>query len=143
MKVFAPKAKLETPVVKFVGDAITAVPPVVHSPFPITGLVAVNVPLSAQTVSSGPALATLGVLFVIFTSSEAVQLAELTVQVKVFTPAPNPLTVVLFNVGIANTPAPACNVHKPVSPPCGAFPVNVALSAQIVASAPAFTVTFS
>ena len=119
-KVLVPVLKPVTPLLNNVGVVIVDVPVVrVHKPLPMNGSLPSKVVLELHIFWSIPADAVVGTLFVMVTSSEAVQPFIVTVQRKIFVLGLNPDTKVVFNVISAIVEEPTVCVHTP--PPEAGF----------------------
>jgi hypothetical protein len=130
--VLVPTLRFVTPEVGEPGVVTIPVPAVtVHAPVPTAAVLPARVAVVAQTVWSGPALATVGAVeLVMFTRSvEAGQGAFVMLHWNVFKPGLKPVTVDVGELGVVTVDVPAVTVHEPV-PVITPFPASVAVVPQ-------------
>jgi len=108
----------------------------VQVPVPAPGLVPLKVAIPLEVAMSNPALM-VNELFVMITLSELTHPLLLSVQRKVFTPLPRPVTEVLFEVELLMLAVPLCKVQTPELATPAKFPVRTASPAQTDWSRPA------
>lgn len=132
-RVFVPVSNVVTCDVFSVGVVTIPVPAItVHTPVPTSGLLAFNVKVEAHKFCDTPALAAVGraSTIIAIVELEAVQGRFEIVHAKTLVPKPNPVIVVLGNVGFVIIPVPETNVHKPV-PTVGVFAVIIVVDVVI------------
>jgi len=140
--VFAPTESPVTPDVGFPG-VVTELPPAitVQVPAPVVGVFPARFVDVEQTVTSGPALATVGDAsrVIVTVSLDEGHVPLLMVHTKVFAPTLNPVTPEVGLPAVVTDALPTITVQAPV-PTAGAFPARVALVAQTDWSGPAAAV---
>jgi len=136
----APFVKPVTPLWRLLIDVMLAEPKVDQAPEPWTGWVAFKLAVVPQTVWSVPAVeATM--LLVISTSDVLVHKPWLTVQRKLFTPKPKPLTLLNAVDGLDTVALPPFRTLQTPLPIVGTVACKVPLPLQLVLAKPAFAIT--
>src|SRR5260221_435242 len=134
MNEFAPTLRLVTPEDGSPGVVTLADPAsTVHAPVPTVGVLAANVTVVEQTISSGPAFAVVGDAsrVIVMLSFDDGHDPLVTVQTSVLAPTESPVTPDVGSVGDVTLALPAITVHAPV-PTLGVLPANVAVVEQTV-----------
>ena len=110
-------------------------------PEPTEGVFPAKVALGAQTLWSIPALAVLGLLYllIITVSLDAEQVPLEMLHLKELAPVPKPVIPLVGEEAVVMVPVPLNSDQVPV-PTLAVFPARVAVVAQIFWSIPAFAV---
>lgn len=138
----SPLAMPVNPVVGSDGLVMVAVPLTTdQAPVPMVGVLPARVVVVLQMVCVGPALAVVGLSFLVMitVSRLGVQVPLVMVHMKELAPADNAEKPLLGAVGLVMVAVPESRVHKPV-PETGVLPEKLPAVPQMDWSKPAFAV---
>ena len=133
-KIVVPKPKPLTKVFSKFGFTIVPEPLTkIHCPAPTAGVFPARVAEFPQIFWSIPALETVGIVetLIVTVEEEEGQIPFVTVHLKTFDPAPNPIIWEEGELGVTKVPKPEILTHNPV-PVSGKLALIIVVEAQIV-----------